>query len=450
MRMLIYSALVILAFVITPLAGQAQAAPSLIRDDEIENTLRSWAAPAIRAADLSPSSVRIVLVQSDELNAFVAGGPNIFIYTGLLLRAENPGEVIGVMAHELGHISGGHLVRSKEAIANASFETILGSLAGIGAAILAGDPGAGVAVGAGASSFAARNYLSFSRVQESSADQAGLSFLNRAGMSPAGMVSFMEKLESEEMLPTSQQSEYMRTHPLTRNRIEALEAGLERSPYKDKATDPAWDEEFARMKAKLTGFINPQRVAWDYNDRDQSIPAQYARAIAAYRQNDIETALNGIDRLIKAEPNNPYFAELKGQMLVDFGRVKEGLPYYRKAVDRLPNSGLIRIAYAHALLESGNENDPALLKQVIDQLERAAKDEPRSGSALRMLATAYGRLGDEAAAKLFLAEEAFLKGDRANARAKAESALPGLRDNPRLRIRANDLLAAIDRADDKQ
>ena len=299
------------------------AAQTVIRDTEIEQSMKAWFAPIFEAAQIDQDIVDIVIVQDPQINAFVAGGANIFFYTGLLQKTDGPGEVIGIMAHELGHISGSHLTRAQEALRNASRESLLGILLGIGAAAVTGEGGAAAAIGTGTRSVAERRFLATSRAYEASADQAALKTMHDAKMSTKGFLTFLQKLESEEFLPSSQQSEYVRTHPLTSNRIERVARQVEESPYKDKAFPKIWREQHARMNAKLVAFISPEQVPWIYDDQDTGIPAQYARAIAAYRQSKSKEALSLIDKLIAQEPQNPFFHELKGQALFEFGRRKE-------------------------------------------------------------------------------------------------------------------------------
>lgn len=423
--------------------AQNRNAPIIIRDTEIENTFQEWMGDVYKSAGMDPKSVNIVLVQSPQINAFVAGGANIFFYTGLLMRTESPGEIIGVFAHELGHITGGHLIRGRAAMERASYESILGVVLGIGAAIATGNGQAASAIIAGSSNIAARRFLSHSRLNESSADQAALTFLEQASMDPSGLSSFLRKLESEELLPASQQSEYMRTHPVTANRIQAAEARAKKSAHNGQGWPKDWVEQHARMKAKLIGFISPERVSWAYNDRDQSVPAQYARAIASYRQNEVQKAVERIDALIQLEPDNPYFQELKGQMLVDFSRIEEAIPYYTRAVEILPDAGLLRIALAHTLIENGGRNK-AILQKAVDHLERALQDEKRSTRAQRLLATAYGRMGREDIAKIHLAEEAILQRRFDYARHQAEAAINTLPEGSREWVQAQDILTYID------
>ena len=424
-------------------SGQARerSAPIIIRDTEIENIFKEWLTPLLKSADMGEESINLVLVQSPQVNAFVAGGANIFIYTGLIEKTENPGEMIGVLAHELGHIAGGHLISMRSALERASYESILGMVLGVGAAIATGNGGAASAIISGSNTVAERRFLAHSRVNESSADQAALRFFESAQLNPEGLSSFLSKLESDELLPADQQSEYVRTHPLTSNRIEALQTKIETSLHKDQPLPAKWTEQHARMKAKLIAFIDPGRVPWVYNDRDESIAARSARAIAAYRQNEVSKAIKEIDELIALEPENPYFQELKGQMLVDFGRVQEALPYYRKAVALLPDSGLIRMDLGHALLESHGSGET--INEAIKHLKRALQDEPRSAKAQRLLATAYGRKGQENIAKLHLAEEAVLQRRLPYAQRLAEAALGAFKENSPEWLQAKDILAHI-------
>ena len=388
---------------------------------------------------LSPSAVNFVFIQDNEVNAFVAGGQNIFIHTGLIERTDRLDELLGVVAHELGHISGGHLVRTKQAMENASYEAILGTLIGVGAALAGGSPGAAGGAAAAAGSSAQRSFLSYSRVQESSADQAGLTYLKQANIDPYGLVSFMEKMGDQDLLPQTQQLEYVRTHPLSRNRLSAIEKRATESPAYQKGVPSQWNAEYELVKAKLLAFVSPERVSWEYEDRDNSLPARYARTIADYRQNRIEKAVEGVNALIKENPNNPYFHELKGQMLSEYGRIKESLPSYRKSLEILPEAGLIRVAYAHALIESsgGNKGD---LEEAITQLKKAQLQEKRSTRLHRLMATAYGRLGNEGSAGLHLAEEALLQGRKDYAKSRVTGALNSLPKGSGDWYRAQDIL----------
>ncbi|HTK85908.1 MAG TPA: M48 family metalloprotease [Patescibacteria group bacterium] len=418
-------------------------APVIIRDTEIEKDIKGWVEPVMRAGGLDPNNVHIIIVESPEVNSFVAGGPNIFIYTGLIEKTDNASEIIGVLAHEMGHIRGGHLIRMQGAMKDASYESLLGTILGIGAAIASHNGGAAGAISIGSQTSAMGSLLAFSRIQEASADQSALTTLQEACISPKGLVSFMKKIGADEPLLYSQQDAWGRTHPLTQERVDAMQAGYDRSPCKDKPLSAETDDQYRRMMAKLKAFIAPERVAWDFSDSDHSVPAAYARAIAAYRQNKVHDALRDIDALLEREPKNPYFLELKGQMLVDFGHVEEALPAYRQSIDILHNAPLIRMAYANAMIET-SDRDKGRLDEAIKQLETAQRDEQRSGYIDHLLATAWGRKGNESMAKLYLAEEALLGGQKKYAKEQAQAALHGLKAGTQPYLRAQDIISFVD------
>lgn len=436
-----YFIALIFAIAVFGTAAPAQA-QTIIRDTEIEEMMAEWFAPIFKASGKDPSQVDIILVQNNDVNAFVAGGANIFFYTGLLQKTEDPGEVIAVMAHELGHIEGGHLIRAREALENASYESIIGLIVGAAAGLASGDAGATATLSTGASSVAQRRFLSEARKYESGADQAAIKSMTAAGINPSGMQSFLEKLSDQELAPASQQSEYVRTHPLTSDRIEAVRARVRETPLRTQPLPQNWINQHARMKAKLLGYLQPEQVVWVYDDQDPSVEARYARAVAAYRQGEPGKALSLVDALIDAEPENPYFHELKGQMLVDFSRVAEGVPPYKKALELKGDSALIRIALAHALIESPGA-DKAALEEAIAQLKQAEIKEKRTPRLHRLLATAYGRLGNEPLTKLHQAEEALLQRRLPDAKTHADFAAANLKEGSAGWLRAQDILAFI-------
>lgn len=416
-------------------AGPARAEGlKVIRDEEIEQALRTFARPVLDEAGLSPQRVSFILLEDSELNAFVAGGQNIFMNTGLLLRTKNPAEVAGVIAHEAGHISGGHLFRAQEAVDDMSMQAMLANILGIAAAIGTRSADVGIAVSSAGQSLALRGILRHTRVQETSADQAGVRFLQEAGLPVSGFLSFMETMEAQELLPESEQSAYVRTHPLTRDRVDFLRDTVERSAK--GAAPAAWEDLHARMKAKLEGYLYPERVlsAGALNRNDASTPARYAQAIAWYRKSKIDKAMPLVDALIREEPKNPYFHELRGQILFETGNVAEALPSYAKAAAYAPKSALIRAAYGHALLESGKQDE------AITQFERALEAEPQSARTHHLLAIAYGKKGREGLSRLHLAEEALLQNKLELAEKEAALAIRALPEKSPSRLRARDIL----------
>ncbi len=429
----------------TPAQSQESQRLSFIRDAEIERTLRDYARPILQAADIPERSVQFVIVRDDAVNAFVAGGMNVFFYTGLLLGTDGPGEVIGVLAHEIGHIAGGHLIRGQEALRQASAEAILATILGVAAGLASGDTRAGSAVLSGGQEIARRNFLAFSRVQESSADAAALSFLDQQKLSAAGLLEFMDKLSAQELLPPERQVEFVRTHPLTRDRIDALQAHVAQSPYSKNPWSPQQIEQHRRMIAKLQGYLDPLRALQTYSADDSSIAAQYARAIAFYRRDDTSKALEIVAKLQAAEPNNPFFYELQAQIYFENGRVAEALPLYRKAVGLYGDSSLLRASFGHALIESRNDKN---LPEAEQQLLESLRLEAHQPFVWRLLATLWGRQGLDGQSAYALAEEAMARGDNAGAATLAERAeklLP--KDSPFL-LKVADIKASSKKPDE--
>lgn len=434
---------VILAVMVAVVAGIAptMAQPKasriqFIRDAEIEHSIRQMAQPLFAAAGVDSQAVSIVLVRDDELNAFVAGGMNLFIHTGLLLKTEDAGQLMGVLAHEIGHIAGGHLLRGKEAMEGASAEAILAMLLGAAAAAGTRNPGAAAAIMLGGQEMAMRSLMAFSRTQEASADQAALSYLEHAGLSAKGMLTFLETLQGQELMPEPRQSQFVRTHPLTRDRVDTVRRATERSSHTGKPPPPALQEQHRRMVAKLRGFLQPSLALTRYRADDNIIAARYGRAVALYQRGEIKPALALIDGLLAAEPKNPFFHELKGQVLLENGRVPESIAPYRRSVELRPDSPLLRQSLAHALLESGDNKG---VDEAIRNLEVAMRHDHASSSGWRLLAAAYGRKQNNGMVAYALAEEALASGDRLTARTQAERARRLLPANSPGWLRAQDI-----------
>jgi len=388
----------------------------ILRDTEIEKDIKTIAAPIWRVAGLDPNGVGIYLVNDQALNSFVAGGQAIFLNTGLIERAKTPNMLIGVIAHETGHIAGGHILRSLEAMKNASIETIIASVIALGAAV-AGGNGAPMLAAQG---MGARAYMSFSVAQEATADHAALTYLDRTGQSARGLLKFFEILQSNEPLSGEPTDPWARTHPLTSARIDYIRHHVETSRFSDVPDTPQSIELLKTVQAKLHAFLdNPSATLGAYPESDQSTDARYARAIAWYRIPKLDKALPAIDRLIRDFPKNPYYEELKGQMLFENGRVRDAIAPYEAAVKLAPDAALIRIALSQVYIESG---EPSLDKRAIAYLEDASRVEGREGVVWRLLATAYGRDNQFGMAALALAEEALADQKKKDAQQQAQRA----------------------------
>jgi len=422
---------------------------NLIRDAEIESTIRTFTIPIWKAAGLDPNGVEIMLVQDGSLNAFVAGGQRIFINTGLIMRTERPNQLIGVMAHESGHIAGGHLARMQEELRNLStlqiLETILagGAMAG-GAAAGAGAGGTGGGHGGGTGRPMApgslMSFLKYTQTQESAADQAAITYLQRTGQSPKGTIEFLRYLQREEKLAINRRDPYLTTHPLTPERIAAFEQAAANSPYANTSDTPQFLMLHQRMVAKLYGFVAPDMALQRYAEADRSVPARYARAIALYRKGTLGSALLTIDGLLKEYPNDPYFHEVRAQMLYENGRAAESIPSYRRAVQLAPSAAILKIDFARALLDV---NSPDNDREAMRNLDLAMQQEAGSFELWRLMATGYSKLGNQGMTSLARAEMATLRGQRAEAQSHAEAASRQLPAGTPAWQRAQDLKAYI-------
>jgi predicted Zn-dependent protease len=412
-----------------PARAEGQQGLPLIRDAEIEQLLREYTAPILKAAGLAQQNVRVVIINDRAFNAFVADGRRIFVNTGTLMDAKTPNEVIGVFAHETGHIAGGHLARLREELANAQTSSIIALLIGVGAIVAGGRSGNGSQIGAaaiaGPQNMIQRSLLSYVRQQEEQADKAGVKFLNATGQSAKGMwVTF--KRFADQMLVSSQfMDPYLQTHPMPKERVAALEELVKTSPYWDRKDPPELQLRHDLMRAKLSGFMErADTVMRRYPPTDLSLPARYARAIAAYRHSDLRTALVQIDALIQAQPHNPYFHELKGQALLDNARPLEAVAALRHAAALAPDSVLIRILLGQAMVAT---NDRRIAEEAIPLLRVAMTREPEVPETYTQLAMAYGLKGDIAEADLASAQAAFARGDMKTAKelaARAKTRFP--------------------------
>jgi predicted Zn-dependent protease len=429
----------------------AQRLP-LVRDAEIEGLMRLYTRDIFKAAGLSSGAVDVYLINNPGINAFVAGGQRIFIYTGLLQQAKTPNEVIGVLAHEAAHISGGHLARMNNQMDKASNLAIIGMLLGAAAMVGGGMAGAGPqggqAVMMGSQSLAQRSLLSYARAQEASADQAAVRYLDKTGQSGRGMLDLFQTLANQSLASSRYVNPYVMSHPMPLDRIRNLENIVTRSPNFDKKDAPALVLRHELMQAKLFGFLNSAQVVYQkYPPSDRTLPARYARAIAAMRIGDLKNAIPEIDSLIKEIPQNPYFWELKGQALLEGGRTADAVAPLKQALKLLPNNGLISMMLAQAQL--GSES-PENARAALESLRVAARTESDTVQLHALRAQAYGKLGDIPKAELSTAEAAIRRGDRELAVQKAKVALRSLKQNSPEWLRANDILTYAQNAKDDE
>lgn len=415
-------------------------AQGLIRDTEIEEIIRKEANPVIIASGLNPDSVHIYLVGDKELNAFAAGGQNIFLNTGLIAETENPNQLLGVIAHEAGHISGGHLARGD--LQRAGMKPFLLTM-GLGVlAAVAGAPDAGAALMASSSYFGTLSALTFSRSQEAAADQAAANALEAAGISGKGLVDFFENFRYQEVFSDARKYQYFRSHPLSGDRIEALRRRVEAAPHYGVADTPEALLEHQIIKAKLDAFMDsPQQTFIKYSEKDPSFVARYARAIAYYQDKNPDKALAAIDGLLKEQPNNPYLWELKGQVLFEFGRPAEAEAAHRRSVELKPDAPLFHINLAQTLIALEKKDR---LDEAIVELKKALAVENDNAFAWQLMGEAYDAKNMPGQARLAQAEYHYAIGNLGDAKAfamRAREYLP--KDTPDWR-RATDIVLVSD------
>ncbi len=435
--------LIALAVTVSAAAPAAAQQMKLLRDAEIENTIRTFVTPILQSAGLNPNTVTIYLVEDPRLNAFATANQRMFLNSGFLIATDGPGEVIGVLAHETGHIAGGHINRLKDEIGTAQMTSLAATLLGLGAALLTGDPRAAHAGSMIGGDIALKNFLQFTQSQEQAADQAAVTYMRGARYNPEGLVEFMRKLDDQRVLNAIRQDPYLSSHPLTDSRIRFLEQEVAESPYRDKDFPEAWYEMHARMKAKLIGYLeDPAAVARAYPESDGSLPARYARAISTYRNASIPDALEQVDALLAERPQDPYFHELEGQILLESGKVAEAQRAYQTAVDLLPQEPQLRLQLAFVQIQA---NSPAMDEAALDNLSRVLAREPGDASAWRLSAIANGRLGNEGMTALSLAEYNFARSNWRDARGQAERAKTLLAEHSTGWLRAADIAAVAER-----
>lgn len=438
-----------LAFAAALTAAQPAAAQSILRDAETEALFRDMAAPLVKAAGLDPRNVDVVLVGDDSINAFVVNGQAVYLNSGLINVADSANQVQGVIAHELGHITGGHAISGEQGAKEASGISLLSLL--LGAAVAAAGGGeAGMGVIMAGQQAALGKYLAFSRGQESSADAAGSQYLSRAGISGRGSIEFFKKLANQNYRAGYSQKElgdYLSTHPLESDRIVTLQDTYEKDPAWNRPSDPAIEARFKRAKAKLFGYLaKPETTLQVYPVSDTSVPARYARAYAWHKQALLDKAMGEAEALLKTSPEDPYFLELKGQILLESGKPSEALVPLRKATEISSNQPLIATTFGHALVAT---EDPANLAEAQRVLKAAVARDRENPDAWYQLGVVYAANGDTARAQLASAEQQVMSYQFMAALRNAEAAEASLPQGSADWLRAQDIAmqarAAIER-----
>jgi predicted Zn-dependent protease len=437
------------AIVATPTlaAAQANRGPPILRDTEAEQLLRDYTRPILRVAGLEKQNIQMVIINDGSFNAFVADGRRIFVNYGAIMQSDTPNQIIGVLAHETGHLAGGHLAKIREQLAHAQTQMIIAMLLGAGAMVAGSRSGANSGLAnAGAAAIAApqemikRTLLSYVRQQEEAADKAGVRYLAATGQSARGMYETFKRFTNDSLFAARGADPYLQSHPMPAERVEALQELARSSTNWDKKDDPALQLRHDMVRAKTSAFMErPDTVYRRYPASNTSLPARYARAIVSYRHGDLRVAIAAIDQLIAEHPSNPYFYELRGQALLEGGKPVEAIAPLRRAVQLSNNAPLIEMLLGQALVASNNN---AYTDEAISILRAAVARETEAPLGFFQLAMAYGRKGDYAQADLASAQAAFLRGDNKTARDLASRAKTRFAIGTPGWVKADDIVSA--------
>jgi predicted Zn-dependent protease len=431
---------------LSPVLAQEKG-PPVLRDTEAEQLLREYTRPILRAAGLEKQNIQVVIINDSAFNAFVADGRRIFVNYGALMQSETPNQIIGVLAHETGHLAGGHLAKMREQMAQAQTQMIIAMLLGAGAMVAGARSGsnsglanAGAATFAGPQEMIRRTLISYVRQQEEQADRAGVKFLTATGQSAKGMYETFKRFANDSLFAAHGADPYLQSHPMPADRVAALEEIARSSPYWEKKDDPALQMRHDMVRAKISAFMERQDTVYRrYPMSNDSLPARYAHAITTYLHGDLRSALAQIDGLIQMQPNNPYFHELRGQALLEGGKPAEAIAPLRKAVALSNSAPLIEMLLGQALVATDNK---AYTEEAIGILRAAVARETEAPLGFSQLAMAYGRKGDYAEADLASAQAAFLRGDNKTARELAARAKTRFAVGTPGWVKADDIVAA--------
>jgi predicted Zn-dependent protease len=431
---------------VAPVRAQENKGPSILRDTESEQLLREYTRPILRTAGLEKQNIQMVIINDASFNAFVADGRRIFVNYGAIMQSETPNQLIGVLAHETGHLAGGHLSKLREQLAQAQTQMIIAMLLGAGAMVAGAAGGgsglanAGAAAVTGPQEMIRRSLLSYQRQQEENADRAGVKFLTATGQSPKGMYETFKRFTSESLFAARGADPYLQSHPMPADRVASLEELARASPYWDKKDDPALQMRHDMMRAKISAFMERQDTVYRrYPLSNTSLPGRYARAIATYLHGDLNNALTQIDGLIQTQPNNAYFYELRGQALLEGGRPNDAIAPLHKALALSNNAPLIEMLLGQALVATDNK---AHTDEAIAILRAAVSRESEAPLGYAQLAMAYGRKGDYAEADLASAQAAYLRGDNKTARDLASRAKTRFAVGTPGWVKADDIVSA--------
>jgi len=443
MKQINYISIILLCLTFLIVEDANAVRKSFIRDAETEIYLRDLAEPIFKAANLSPESIKLYIVNDKSLNAFVAGGQNLFVNTGLITESDDPLLLLGVIAHETGHIAGGHLIRKISDAEDFVFKTALGYILGIGSVLAGAPPEAATAIVAGGQKLGESGFLKYSRQHEEEADQAALEYMQKLKISPIGLLKLLEKLHNDQVLKFGTDiNKYRLTHPLSKERISHIKSSISQNGDIG-ASDKKLKSLVFRHKlitAKLRGFLGNEEKLLKKTEGENNVFDRYTRAVALYRLPDTDKAIEEIDKLIKDMPNFPYFHELKGQVLFEVGRIQESIPSYKKALSLQKDQPLLMLELAVSLISTEEENN---IKKAIELLNVVVSKEERNIFAWYQLGIAYGRNGELGKSYIALAERELLLGKKKETKEFLSKAKKYIKEDTPSYLRIQDIEASM-------
>ena len=410
---------------------------NIVRDAEIENFFHDLSFPIVESSTIKGTKINFYLDKQNYINAFVTSGPKIFITTELLIKTNSVDQIAGVIAHEIGHITGGHLSKRYNAYEDSMFTTMISSILAVGA-IAAGSPSAGSAILMGGEHIRNQQILSFSRNQESYADQTAIKLLKKSNYSVKGLYELFEILERKERF--SKINPYNQTHPLSIERKRVIEDHID---YKENIeSNYLLNERLKLIKAKLIGYTTKKERFNIYYPVDRnSLESWYARSIHYYLNGDIDKALIFIDKCINQKKENPYFYELKGQILYENGRSLLAINSYKEAIKYKNDEKHFYLAISKAIY---TQKDIRLYDEGISFLKKYINEEDFPIEAWHYLGLYYGKMGKYVLSSLALAEKFLLLNDIKNAKLQLQKAKKKDIPNGKYISKINDLKYLIE------
>lgn len=411
----------------------------LIRDAEIEKTLKIITAPLIKNTKIDRENFKVLVINDSSMNAFVTSGQNIFIHYGLITNLKTVEQLQSVIAHEIAHIISGHYIQRISDMESSQTVAGIGMVLSAAAGLATGDTNIVIGLAAGTQSASRRAYLKNTRTQETSADQTGIKLMAEANIDPNAALEVLNVFKNQEFLTAEQQDPYIQTHPLNSQRISSINKSLKSLNYKIQSKDKKFDYLFKRMQSKFIGFTGkPNRILRSSNIQNDKEFSILTRAIAYHRLPDFRLAKKELDSLLHIKPNDPYYNELKAQFLLENGNAGEAVKYYKRALELEPNQLLLNVGYARALNAIGE------YKTSLSLLKTIYVEDPNNGSLLRELAIAYSKTGETGWASLLTAERYALHGKFKDAMRHAKRAIKMSAPGTIEWLKAEDLVLEIE------